>query len=269
MKVINFGPTGVGKTFSLSTIPKEYKVRILFTENGLDTLGRAFADKGERIPPHFAWRYVKMQEANFEGLLDMTNKINMYDLEGLTRLPINSLGKSKQPEFASMLGALFNFTDERTGEVFGPADSWGNDTVLVIDTLTGLSDAMTRLQCGLRPIKSMADWQIIQNHIERVVNTLSSLQCHVIINGHWEKELNEVTGGMEIMLSTPGRKLAPKMSRYMSDVILSRRVEKNYLWSTIQNGADLKTRHLALADNIQPNYALMLSNWRKFAEAGL
>lgn len=259
----------MGKTHALSTIPPEYKVRILFLEPGMDTLGRAFADRRppQKIPSHFAWQYIKMQEANLDDYIKMTNNINMYDLEGLTRLPINAIGKEKSPAFAQMLGALANFKDDRTGEVFGRCESWGNDTVLVVETLSALTDAMTRLQVGLKPIKSMADWQIIQNHIERLLNMLAQLQCHVILTGHWEKEPNEVTGSMDIMLSTAGKKLAPKIPRFWSDCFLSRRVGTSFVWSTATNGADLKTRHLELSDSIPPDYSRLLANWRKYAEA--
>lgn len=270
MKVINFGPTGVGKTHALSTIPPEYKVRIVFLEPGMDTLGRAFANRipPARVPPHIAWQYIKMQEANLEAFSKMTTMINQYDLETIAKLPVNMMGKEASPAFSRMLGALSNFTDDRTGQSFGRCEDWGNDTVLVIETLSALTDAMNRLQVGLKPVKSMADWQIIQNHLERLLNMLAQLNCHVILTGHWEKELNEVSGGMEIMLSTAGKKLAPKIPRFWSDCFLSRRVGAEYYWSTITAGADLKTRHLALADNIQPNYGTMLSTWKRFAEAG-
>lgn len=236
----------------------------------MDTLGRAFADRKppQKIPPHFAWQHIKMQEANLADFTKMTNNINLYDLEGLTRLPINLMGKEANPAFTRFLGAMTNFTDDRTGEVCGPADSWGNDVVLVVETLSALTDAMTRLQVGLKPIKSMADWQIIQNHLERLINMLANLQCHVILTGHWEKEPNEVTGAMDITLSTAGKKLAPKIPRFWSDCILSRRVNNQFFWSTSTNGADLKTRHLALNDMIVPNYGDLLANWRRFAEAG-
>lgn len=269
MKVINFGPVGVGKTAALATIPSEYKVRCIFLEPGVDTLGKMFALKNKPVPPHFAWQMVKMQEANLEDFVGMTNKINNYDLESLTRLPVNAIYKEKSPAFIRLLGSLSNFTDDRTGEVLGSVESWGNDTILVIETLTALTDAMDRLQCGLRPIRSLPDWQIIQNHIMRLLNMLAQLQCHVILTGHWEKEMNEVTGRMDITLSTAGRKLAPKISRFWSDMILSKRENTTFTWSTTAAGADLKTRHLEFADNIPPDYSKMLANWRKFAEAGL
>lgn len=268
MKVINFGPVGVGKTHALATIPPEYKVRCIFLESGVDTLGRAFANKGQKIPPHFAWQQVKTQEATLEDFTKMTNNINMYDLETLTRLPVNAIMKEKSPTFVRLLGALSNFRDDRTGEVLGSVESWGNDTILVIETLTALTDAMDRLQCGLRPIRSMADWQIIQNHIMRLLTMLANLSCHVIMTGHWEKELNEVTGRMDITLSTAGRKLAPKISRFWTDMILSKREGTTFTWSTTHAGADLKTRHLEFADNIPPDYGRMLANWKKYAEAG-
>ena len=268
MKVINFGPVGVGKTHALATIPPEYKVRCIFLEPGVDTLGRAFASKGQKIPPHFAWQMVKMQEANLEDFKGMTNKINTYDLESLARLPVNAIYKEKSPAFIRLLGSLEHFTDDRTGEDLGSVESWGNDTILVIETLTALTDAMDRLQCGLRPIRSLPDWQIIQNHIMRLLNMLAQLQCHVIMTGHWEKELNEVTGRMDITLSTAGKKLAPKISRFWSDMILSKREGTTFTWSTTMAGADLKTRHLEFADNITPDYSKMLANWKKYAEAG-
>lgn len=270
VKVLNYGPPGTGKTHSLSTIPPEYKVRILFTENGQDSLGRAFAERGQKIPPNFAWHYVKMAKSDFSGLLDMTQKIGSYDLETLTKLPVNAQGRAAagKDEFYQMLAALANFVDDRTGEVLGDASKWGNDTVLVIDSITGFADAMMRLVCGLRPTRSQMDWQVVQNHLERVFNVIAGLECHVIVNGHWEREPNEVTGSTEIMLSLPGRKLANKLPRFWSDVLISRRDVDKYYWTTVQANADVKTRHLSLSATLPPNYATLLANWRRFAEAG-
>ena len=268
-KVLLFGGIGTGKTYSIGSLADTgLKVRCLFTEQGLDTLGRYFVDQGKKIPPQYAWHYVPMSQVGFPAMLKMTERLQTHDLETLTKLPANLIGKDSTGEFRSILGSLANFQDDRTGRSFGSVETWGNDTVLVLDSFTGLCDAMSLLQCGLRPIKSMADWQIIQNHVERLMTLISQLNCHVVVTGHWEREQDEVTGQQIITISGPGKKLAPRLGRPFSDVLIARRDAENYYWSANTPNADLKTRHLARSDRLPPSFAPLYKNWLKFAEAG-
>jgi hypothetical protein len=269
-KVLNFGDTGVGKTHALGTLAGTgLKVRCLFTENGLDTLGRYFADRGQAIPPEFAWHYVPMAQTGWAPMIKMSEYINTLDLKGLTGLPGNMVQRDKYREFIDVLNTLANFHDDRTGEKLGGADTWGTDTVLVMDSFSGLSDAMRGLQIGLRPTMDRPDYQIIQNHLEKLLVMLSQLRCHVILTGHWSRGTDETTGKQVITLDAPGRALGAsgKLGRFFSDVIISKRLAKEFFWSTVYEGAGLKTRHLTLADEIPPNYASIYNNWKKFAEA--
>jgi hypothetical protein len=49
---------------------------------------------------------------------------------------------------------------------------------------------------------------------------------------HIEREIDEVLGGSKVMASTLGRKLAPKLPRYFSDVILAEKTGAKFSWST-------------------------------------
>lgn len=69
------------------------------------------------------------------------------------------------------------------------------------------------------------------------------------------------------MPSTLGRKLAPKLGYFFSDAIHVRREATKFVWSTDTINADLKTRHLAIAGNLQPSFLPLYEEWKKLAVA--
>ena len=83
------------------------------------------------------------------------------------------------------------------------------------------------------------------------------------LTAHIEKETNELTGVQQIMASTLGRKLAPKIPRFFSEVVLSRRTkDQGFFWSTTDNTADLKNRALAVSDSLKPDYRQIVEAYR-------
>lgn len=69
------------------------------------------------------------------------------------------------------------------------------------------------------------------------------------------------------MPSTLGRKLAPRLGNFFSDVIHVRRDGTKFLWATDTANADLKARHVPLAGNLTASFAPLYAEWRRIALA--
>jgi hypothetical protein len=125
------------------------------------------------------------------------------------------------------------------------------------------------LVVGSKPVKSMADWGMSMDNLERFITKLTTdVFCPVVLTAHQERETDEVTGGTSIMASTLGKKLAPKIPRFFSDVINTKRDGQKFTWSTMTFGMDLKARNLPIADNIEPSFKPIIEAWqRKMREA--
>lgn len=259
--VLLIGDTGTGKTYSVGKlIEMGLNVRILFTEPGMETIGQYYQDRGQPIPPNVHWQYIAPAAPDWEAMIDSAKKINTLNFKMLAEM--GDINKKKFNEFISILTALSNFRSDRDGSMLGAADSWGTDTVLVVDSLSGLNLAAMNLVTGSKPVKSMADWGVAISNLEFLITKLTTgLQCHFVMTAHMERETDEVTGGTSLMASTLGKKLAPKIPRFFSDVIHTRRDGTDFKWSTASMNVALKARNLPLSDNLKPDFKQIMDSW--------
>jgi hypothetical protein len=250
------GASGSGKTHAIRTLVEAgLEVFVLFTEPGMEVLADVPSDK-------LHWHYVAPASPDFADMLSSAEKINGMSFEMLTKLP--DINKKKYHEFIDVLVCLSSFTDDRTGQNFGAVDDWGPDRVFVLDSLTGLSLMAMNLVTGSKPVKSLADWGVAIDNLERLLTKLCvDTSCHFGLLAHLEREVDELTGGSSLMASTLGRKLAPKLPRYFSDVIHVNRKGDKFYWSTASSNVDTKTRNLPLAENLPPTFVPLINNWRK------
>jgi hypothetical protein len=110
----------------------------------------------------------------------------------------------------------------------------------------------------------MSDWGIAMDRITRLVNKLcADTKCWMILTAHLEIERDEVTGRMRAMPSTLGRKLAPVLPRFFSEVVECRHEGNDFFWSTSNEDTDTKTRNLPHSSKIPPDFQLMIETWRK------
>ena len=254
------GTSGSGKTHAIRTLVEAgLEVFVLFTEPGMEVLADIPKEK-------LHWHYIAPASPDFEDMISSATKINTMSFEAITKLP--DINKRKYDEFIQVLVTLSNFKDDRTGASFGPVDSWDSSRVLVVDSLTGLSLMAMNLVTGSKPVKSLADWGVAIDNLERLITKLCvDTKCHFVLISHLERETDEVTGGTSLMASTLGRKLASKLPRYFSDVIHVVRKADKFVWSTVTSNVDLKARNISLADNLPPSFVPIIANWRKNAEA--
>lgn len=250
------GESGTGKTYSLRTLTKSIETFVLFTEPGMRTIADIGCDEGMHI------HYIPPARPDFDVMADSADRINKaLDLEALTKQ--KNWDKSKYRQFLEVLGACNNFKCDRCGKEFGSVDTWGTDRAFVVDSLSGLNIMAMDLAAGSKPVKSPADWGTSMDNLERFINRLcTGTQCHFILTAHLEREKDEVTGGVTLMASTLGQKLAPKVPRYFDDVVQCIRTGDAFTWATSARNVALKARNLSLSEKLPPDFQTIVSSWQ-------
>lgn len=268
------GPTS-GKTTSLRTLAAEgISVRIVATEYPdvlLDTPCKAGPAKvknaaGQIVDvPNWGgihWKYVEPGKADWETLMANAKLINSLSNDALQKLP--GVNKDKYKQFMDIITACNNFTCERCGTKFGDVSSWGTDTAFVMDSLSGLSIMARDLAVGAKPIITQPDWGVMMQNLEAFLNAaVTGTKAWFILTAHIERENDEAASSSKLMASTLGRKLAPKLPRFFSDVIYCRREGTKWLWDTTAPDVDVKTRNLPFKADSAPDFKLIVDAWKK------
>lgn len=252
------GATGSGKTYSLrSLVTSGVQTFVLFTEPGMRTISDIPCTEG------LHWRYISPALSSFTDMASTADKVNRsFDLESLTK--IKNWDKTKHRQWLEVITSMNSFTCDRCGVNFGGIDEWKTDRAIAIDSLSGLSIMAMDFVAGPKPVKAPADWGTAMDQLERFLNRMcTGTQCHFILTAHLERERDEVSGGIQLMASTLGQKLAPKIPRYFDDVILCRREIDKFYWSTAASNVDVKGRNLSIGDKLSPDFGLILAAWKK------
>lgn len=252
------GATGSGKTYSLRTFIKSgLSTFILFTEPGMRTVSDIPCSEG------LHWRYIPPALASFQDMANAADKVNRsLDLEALTKQ--KNWDKTKHRQWMDVITSMNSFVCDRCGKDFGGVDTWQTDRVLAIDSLSGLNIMAMDFVAGPKPVKAPADWGTAMDQLERFLNRMcTGTQCHFVLTAHLERERDEVSGGVTLMASTLGQKLAPKIPRYFDDVILCKRENTAFWWSTAATNVDVKARNLSINEKLPPDFSALLSSWQK------
>lgn len=262
VNVLIEGATGTGKTYSVGTlVDSGVQTFFLGIESGMESLFGYYTDQGKEIPPNLHWHVLSGTNTGFAQLLDAADTIGRLTQESLHK--IQDMDRDKNNQFKKILQVLSDFSDQRTGQSFGPVDKWGPDKALVIDGLTGLGNFAMNMVAGKKPVRSQPDWGIAQSQVENCLRLLcDGCRCHFVLISHIERETDLVMGGVKITVSTLGRALPPKIPPMFSDVILAVRNGTNFNWSTANALADLKTRNLPLSENIPPTFGAIITKWK-------
>ena len=255
-KVILEGPSGTGKTHSLGTlVDAGLEVFIIATDNGIETIGKFPKEKLEKIH----WRYIPPLKPSWDVLKTMGKNINNFNNQALQAMVDPNRGQYVQ--ILDVVDLCNNFVDHR-GTSYGSVDSWGTDRVLVFDNLSGLNLMCRTLAVGGKPVMTQPDWGVSMDYQLKIIQMLTGINTHFVLISHVERETNEVTGGLKIMPSALGRKNAPQMPMWFSDVILTYRDGANFRWSTLNNDADLKSRNLPMSDKLDPSFVPLINTWK-------
>lgn len=261
VNVLLMGPSGTGKTHSIGTlVDLGVEVFYLALEAGMESLLGYWTDRGLEIPKNLHWHKVAAPTASFTDMIANAKNINMLNLDSLAKM--SDPNKSKHNQFISLLEALNNFPDDRTGEKYGAVNSWDQSRFLVVDGATGISQCAMALVVGGKAVRNQSDWGIAQDQVEKLVRMLcDNCACHFVMLAHVERETDAVLGGIKLMVSTLGKALAPKFPAMFSDVILTARSADKWTWDTASTQADVKTRNLPIRSDLQPNFQQILEKW--------
>jgi hypothetical protein len=226
----------------------------------MESLLGYWTDRGKPIPSNLHWHKLAGPKAGFKDMIENATKINTLNLDSLAKMV--DPNKSKHNRFISLLQALNNFPDDRTGESFGDVTDWDQSRALVIDGMTGLADCAMALVVGGKAVKNQSDWGIAQDQLVKLTNQLTNAcNCHFILIAHVERETDMVLGGVKLMVSTLGKAIAPKFPSMFSDVILATRSADKWQWDTASTLADVKTRNLPIASNNPADFKLIIDKW--------
>lgn len=252
IKSIILGPPGTGKTFALRTLEqvKSIQARAIFTDPNYSS----------GLYPGMEYVYIQPTVGSWESLIDVANKTHTMSPDSLQKLDI------ERAKYTAFMDVLKQMADYRpiSGKAYGNMSTWGTDVVLIIDNLTGLSRMVRGWTAGGKPNPTQPEWGSMMYLLEQFLTKLAtSTWAHVILIAHIEQERDEVTGTMKNMMSTLGRKLAPKIPTDYNDVILARKEGASFFWDTINTATDIKSMHLPFSSNLSPNFKSILDTWEK------
>jgi len=260
--VLTCGEPGTGKTTALATIAHDMDLFVIVTDpRGEESLIDGITLHDVDIN-RVHWHYIAPAAPSWDTLLEMAQKINRMSYEDLTKIKAG-VNKPDYRQFEQLLSCLADFTCDRTGQSYGPADGWSSNRCLAIDSLTGINTMALTLMIGAKPVAHQGEWGCAMTAEERLLQKLcSDLSCMFALTAHVELEKDELSGGTKQMVAALGRRLAPKIPREFSDVIHTYREGSNFYWSTISPGVVTKARSLPLSDKMAPDYTAIISRWR-------
>jgi len=263
------GAPGSGKTDVTATyIEAGIETFVIVTEPGgveslLDSCARRRLDVKK-----LHWTTVLPAAAGWSAMEDMVKTIGSYGYEDIAKIK-TGVGKEETRKPAmKLLKTLANFEDEHSGRPYGNTSAWGDDKALIFDSLSGLNLLAMALTIGYKPAAHQGEWGVAMNFVEQLLLKMTSdRSCFFSMTAHVEKEMNEISGVNQIMASTLGRKLAPKVPRFFSEVVYAKRFvsdgKAKFTWSTVDNSADLKNRSLPMGTDLLPSYKPVVEAYQR------
>lgn len=242
------------------------RVVVLVTEpTGTDTLVDTFEAAGVLDKLHY--HQVTPSRKGFDDMLKQAKVLSLGDQELLSKQKPS--GDRTKAKWFDLLTAMANFTDQR-GEVLGPVDSFTDDTLFAIDSLSGLNLMSMDITIGDKLTANPGEWGIAMNNLERLILKLTSdCKCFTVLTAHIEKEVDPITGAQKVMAGALGAKLGPKLPRFFSEVVHAVRDGEKFYWSTTTTNFDLKKRSLPLGDKLPPDFKPIIESYRKRKAAAL
>lgn len=209
-KLLLIGDSGSGKTGALTSLVKAgYKLRILDMDNGLDPL-RVFVSR--ECPD-------KAENVEFRTLRDKRKATPAGSvIDGQPRAFIDALMMLDRWKYKTASGEEIDY---------GIPSAWGPECILVLDSLTFLSDAAFAWREPLTPrsrdgkYDPRAVYKDAQDAIENVLALLTgeSFRCNVIVTSH-VRYVDNPDGTKKGYPTSVGSALSPSIPRYFNSTAL-------------------------------------------------
>lgn len=256
------GPAGTGKTTSIATaLAAGLRVGLIATEPSAPNRVLDMCKKWNVDSSRFHWRNISPAMSDWDALMDAGSAVNTLSIKQLADMT-TGIARKQGGQWIEVLKSCKNFVSERDGSVWGDVTEWGPDALFAIDGLTGLSHMARQLTVGLKPNPNPGEWGIMQQTILSLINKLASdCKCFFALISHIERENNEITGVANLTVSTLGAKLAPKLPPLFTNVVYAKRIEKNFYWSTADNGVDTKNGDLPIQADLPPSFIQIVNSY--------
>lgn len=265
-KDLLMGPAGTGKTHSIGTlVDAGLEVFYIDLENGLESLIGYYTDSGKPIPENLHWLKIGQAKADLNTLMDAARRVNTLSYETLCKAV--DPDRAKYDQYLSFLKALGNFKDDRTGKEFGGIHTWDSTRVVVVDSMTQLASICIKNMVGGKPAYAQNEWGVSQNILMDLLTFLcNQCRCHIVILAHVDREVDQISGGTKLMVSSLGKALYSKLPSLFSDVILTCREGAKWTWDTSTPLADIKTRNLPIKSGLEPSFKAVYNKWSSRAK---
>lgn len=220
-KMLLIGDSGAGKTGALASLAQAgYNLRILDLDSGLDVLSNLLRD------PASPYGKEALGRVTYETITDP-----MKAVQG-SLIPVKATAWQRSIQLLQhwRIAKKDEAGKDITGQYeydLGPLVSWGPKDVLVIDSLTMLSNAAMNFvlsmnaRLGQRPHQS--DWYTGQGMIESLLQMLydENVKCNVILISH-VTYIGEDNGPQQGYPASLGKALSPKIGRYFNTCVLAK-----------------------------------------------
>lgn len=282
-KVLLEGPAGTGKTDALGTLVDwcaaqnpQIEVHVLFLDRGLETLIGYWTEPAARnnmkarpVPPNLHWRDLITKPVSLKAMLDGAVNVGKLTYDSITKLSDGT--RHMNNPFEAVLMACSDVTSDRPGDEgkkYGAVDSWGPDKVFVIDGLTELANACSKMVIGSKPTMAQGEYGIAQNNLMNFIRLLTQgCRCHFVMLAHVSREKDEITGGVKLMTQAIGSAISGQIPPMFSEVIYTVREGASWYWDTANANVDLKSRYLPVSSKITPGFGQILDKWKVRAAA--
>jgi hypothetical protein len=261
--MLGMGEIGTGKTRLIATLAEAgLEVFVIITEpTGLETLLDIWAEKKLDINK-LHYKIITPARIGFEGLRNVAQKVSVGTFETLAKLPPS--GDRAHAQWLTVIETLFNFVDDRTGQSFGPVDKFDDTRAVCIDSLSGLNLMAMDITIGDKSSAHQGEWGVAMGLLDKLLlNLTGNLRCPLYITAHLEPEADELTGARKLMAATLGKKLAPRVPRFFSEVFALKRTSDGWFLDTKDPTIMLKTRSLPVSDKLTPSLVPIIEAYRK------
>jgi hypothetical protein len=271
--ILLIGDSGGGKTYAAITALLAGKnVRVLSAEGNCLPVVKKFLKDYEGLVK--AGKAKPLREGQFAVCVPEKPKRSFADFaqtqlgtlakSAETAFKMPNLTRAKFTGFSNICQATAAFID-LNGVNYGTVDSWGEDTVLVVDSLTAICESVWSHVVGDKVTPTQAEWGTMQGVLMQLLLLLTEgLGCNFVLIAHPNKEVDPNLGVTRIYPSNIGQALNTRIPAKFSEVVWCYRVEEKgemkYYWSTKDRLCVTRHTNLPCSDKIPQDFGLIFKD---------